>query len=105
MAGRYWESAVTLKARPSSRICCRLSLRQDERRRPLPDETGVSSPRMVHALLSHHSGVHDSPRNQPERDRRIRDPRRFLHDKLLEAESMIALWERSLQAGRAPDAD
>ena len=41
--------------------------------------------------------VNDSPRYKLERDKRLRDPRRFLHDKLLEAESMSALWERSLR--------
>ena len=59
---------------------------------------------MVPALLPHHSDMNDSPRYRPERDQRVRAPRRFLHDKLREAEAMIALWERSREAGRAPDA-
>jgi hypothetical protein len=42
--------------------------------------------------------------HRPDRDKRIRDPQRYLHGKLREAEAMIALWERSLQAGRAADA-
>jgi hypothetical protein len=37
----------------------------------------------------------DSPRYRPDRDKRLRDPRRILHDKLQEADAMIKVWERS----------
>jgi len=45
--------------------------------------------------LLYRTGMNDSPHYRPERDRRISDSLRFLHDRRLEAEHMIALWERS----------
>ena len=44
-----------------------------------------------------HDTVH-----RPERDSRVRDATRFLHDRRVEAESMIDLWQRSTKP-RAAD--
>ena len=42
-----------------------------------------------------HPGTNDSPRYSPDRDKRITDALRFLHDRRVEAEQMCALWESS----------
>ena len=54
--------------------------------------------------MPRHTDMNDSPRYRPDRDKRLRDPHRVLHDRLREAEAMIAQWERSQRAGRAPHA-
>jgi len=47
--------------------------------------------------------MNDSPRYRPDRDSRVRDVTRFLHDRRVEAESMIALWERSTKPWAADE--
>lgn len=46
--------------------------------------------------------MNDALRYRPDRDSRVRDVTRFLHDRRVEAESMIDLWERSTKP-RAAD--
>jgi hypothetical protein len=39
--------------------------------------------------------MNESPRYRPERDARITDVLRYLHDRRIEAEKMITFWERA----------
>jgi len=57
--------------------------------------------RCDHAGMTPDDPDHDTV-HRPGRDRRVRDASRFLHDRRVEAESMIALWERSTKP-RAAD--